>query len=250
MGKLHTFFQANRNLSRRLMNYLPQGPPRAFQIYNEIVLDYLRTIDHPVILDVGGGRECSFSSYKPQGSRLICLDISQEQLDHNTEAEVRLLADATKEIPLPDSSVDLMVSRAVMEHLDSPQAFLRHSYRVLKPGGYGIHVFPCKFAPFAIINGLLPSSFSRKMLFKFQPDMESKGGFPAYYRKCYYTGIIKLFTKTGLFIKDIRFTHSQSVYFDFFLPFFLLVCLYEILSMPFKNLASFIIIVVQKPSNL
>jgi SAM-dependent methyltransferase len=244
---MQAFFKSQRAIASRLINYLPQGPIIFFRKYDEVVIDYLAKLKPAVILDVGGGNEFHFKTFKPTASRLYCLDISQEQLDNNQDADVRLLADATKEIPLPDDSVDLVLSRAVMEHLDSPQAFLQHSFRVLKPGGYAIHVFPCKFAPFAMINGLLPPALSRKILFKFQPDMQGKGGFPAYYRKCYYTGIEKIFSETGFVIKDIQLFHSQSVYFDFFLPLFLLVALYEIMTMPVKNLASFILVVAQKP---
>lgn len=247
MKTLQVFFQANRVVSNHLLHYLPQGPTIAFRQYEQVVVKYMHSLAQPVILDIGGGAECYFSSFKPKGSRIICLDISPEQLAQNREADELLLADATREIPLPDASVDLVLSRAVMEHLESPQAFLRHSWRVLKPGGYGIHVFPCKFAPFALINGLLPPGLSRKVLFYFQPDFREKGGFPAYYRKCYYTGIKRLLTETGFEIRELRHFHSQSVYFDFFLPLFLLSSLYEILTLPFKNLASFLLVVAQKP---
>lgn len=247
MLNLQNFFNANREIARPLLAYLPQGPALAFIKFKEVVQNYINLQKNQVILDIGGGRQCSFSANKPVTTRLICLDISQEQLDQNQDADVRLLADATQEIPLPDNSVDLVVSRAVMEHLDSPQAFLHHSYRVMKPGGYAIHVFPCKFAPFAMINRLLPSALGRKVLFKFQPGMQGKGGFPAYYRKCYYTGIKKIFSEAGFIIKDMQLFHSQSVYFDFFLPMFLVVALYEIVTMPVKDLASFMLVVAQKP---
>ena len=247
MSKLQKFFQNNRATAHKLLKYLPQGPTLAFVDYEKIVLRYLNNKKDQVILDVGGGSECSFSASKPVEAHLICLDISQEQLDQNLDADVCLLADATKEIPLPDNYVDLVISRAVMEHLESPQAFIQHSYRVMKPGGYAIHVFPCKFAPFAIINGLLPPSLSRKILFKFQPDMQGKGGFPAYYRECYYNGIKKIFLEAGFILKEIHFFHSQAVYFDFFLPLFLLVAFYEILTLNLKNLAAFILVVAQKP---
>jgi len=174
------------------------------------------------------------------------LDISPEQLGRNQDADELVLADATQGIPLPDACVDLVMSRAVMEHLSSPLAFLHHCHRVLKPGGYGIHVFPCKFAPFAMINGLLPTALARKVLFFFQKDFQDKGGFPAYYHQCYYTGMKRLLHESGFRILEMRHYHFQSVYFDFFLPFFLLSAIYEIVTLPIKNLAAFLLIVVQR----
>jgi len=46
-------------------------------------------------------------------------------------------ADATKRIPLPDSSVEVLYSSHMLEHLDRTQAFefLREARRVMVPGG-------------------------------------------------------------------------------------------------------------------
>jgi SAM-dependent methyltransferase len=38
-------------------------------------------------------------------------------------------------IPLPDASVDVALSLAVLEHLDKPEVFLRELYRIVRPGG-------------------------------------------------------------------------------------------------------------------
>jgi ubiquinone/menaquinone biosynthesis C-methylase UbiE len=247
MSIIRAFFQANRVISERLIDYLPQGPNKALEKYEEVVVHYLQQEKHPIILDVGGGISCSFGASKPRDSRLICLDISEEQLSKNKDADELILADANREIPLRGNSVDFVVSRAVIEHLASPQAFIEHSFRVLKPGGFGIHVLPCKFAPFAIINSLLSATLSRQVLYFFRPECRGYGGFTAYYRHCYYTGMKNIFQNCGFIIKEICLSHSQSLYFTFFLPLFLLISLYEIASLPFKNLASFILIVVQKP---
>lgn len=246
MSIMQKFFNKNRNIVDSFFNYLPQGPPLWFKEYEDVVIKYMQNLTRPVILDVGGGSGCYFSSHKPPGGRIICLDISPEQLARNQDADELVLADATCGIPLPDAYVDLVVSRAVMEHMSSPSAFLDHCHRVLKPGGYGIHVFPCKFAPFALINGMLPTALARKTLFFFQKDFQKKGGFPAYYHKCYHTGMKRLLHERGFRILEMRHYHSQSVYFNFFVPFFLLSALYEIVTLPFKNLSAFLLIVAQK----
>ncbi len=247
---LQRFFQANRACSRRFLVYLPFRQASYLNEYDELVVNYLRKLPadpQPVILDVGGGGECHFSAFKPPGGRIICLDISPQQLAKNRDADELILADVTQEIPLPEASVDLLVSRAVLEHVKSPHDFFRHSYRVLKPGGYCIHVFPCKMALFAMINRLLPQTLSRKILFYFRPDSQEGGGFPAYYHKCYYTGIRKVLTETGFELKEIRHYYNQSIYFEFFFPFFLLSAFYEIVTLPIKNLTPFLIVVARKP---
>ncbi len=44
-----------------------------------------------------------------------------------------------------------------MEHLHDNAAFSRKFARALRPGGVMVHTFPCKFAPFALIDQLLPN---------------------------------------------------------------------------------------------
>jgi len=243
---LQRFFQANRALSRRFMRFFPFSQVLPFHEYEEVVVSFMNRLPKPVILDVGAGTGSLFSPDKPPGGRVICLDISREQLAQNRDADELLLADAGQEIPLPDASVDLVVSRAVIEHIKSPQDFFRHSHRVLKPGGYAIHVLPCKLAWFAIINRLLPQSLGRKILFYLKPSSRGEGGFPAFYHKCYYSGIRKILGETGFILKEARFYHLQHLYFDFFFPLFLLSAFYETLTLPIKNLCSIMLFVAQK----
>lgn len=44
-------------------------------------------------------------------------------------------ADLNGPIPLPDASVDVALSLAVLEHLDKPEVFLSELYRIVRPGG-------------------------------------------------------------------------------------------------------------------
>jgi predicted SAM-dependent methyltransferase len=65
-------------------------------------------------------------------------------LDENKRRFVKVIrnfnieyADATKKIPLPDDSVEVLYSSHMLEHLDREEArlFLKEAWRVLKPGG-------------------------------------------------------------------------------------------------------------------
>jgi SAM-dependent methyltransferase len=43
------------------------------------------------------------------------------------------------EIPLPDKSLDIIFSNAVLEHVENPQSLLQETHRVLKDGGMAYH---------------------------------------------------------------------------------------------------------------
>ncbi len=45
-------------------------------------------------------------------------------------------ADLNQHIPLPDNSVDIITSLAVLEHLSNHEQHLREVYRILKPNGH------------------------------------------------------------------------------------------------------------------
>lgn len=66
-------------------------------------------------------------------------------LDHegslHDKSNVDLLGTAY-DVPQDDESFDCILSTAVLEHLEDPQAALIEAYRLLKPGGYAIYTAP------------------------------------------------------------------------------------------------------------
>src|SRR5919202_589481 len=76
--------------------------------------------DGATFVDLGGGRSCVYANSVPRerGVRLVAVDISEEELAHNTAADATAVADVANGLPFPDESVDLLVSRVVLEHVD------------------------------------------------------------------------------------------------------------------------------------
>ncbi|GKS58330.1 hypothetical protein YTPLAS18_18570 [Nitrospira sp.] len=48
-------------------------------------------------------------------------------------------------LPYPDESFDLIISDHVFEHVIDQATAFREQYRILKPGGVAVHVFPAKW---------------------------------------------------------------------------------------------------------
>jgi SAM-dependent methyltransferase len=242
--KLQNYYSKNKTLSRQIARHLPICRNDPNIDYEGIVAQIASQIIKPLVLDIGGGKQCFLASRSINGQRMICLDLQLNQLITNYEVDYRIVGDALN-IPFADNSVDMVISRSFIEHVSSAEGFIQEANRVLKKGGYLVSLFPCKFAIFALINQILPECLARKALYHFlQP--EEQLGFKAYYNKCYFTGIKKLLSNNKFRIVDIRDYHFSSGYFEFFVPLFLISCVYEICTLWFKNLASYLVISAQK----
>ena len=246
--KLHNYITKNREISRRVSTYLPTRKIDPFNDYEDTVTKVIKQIKNPLVLDIGGGKQCFLASHTDCDSRNICLDLQMRQLCANYDANYLIMGDALS-IPLSDDCVDLVISRSFIEHVPSVETLFKETNRVLKKGGYLISVFPSKFAIFAIINQLFPEYLSKKALHHLVSTRDNELGFNAYYDKCYFTGINSLLNKNNYKVVDIKDYHFSSAYFEFFLPLFLISCIYEICTQPFKNLASYLLIIAKKELN-
>ncbi len=250
MGVLGTFLKMNRNLSRRVEPYLPQAKTNIWSLYEAVVARYMNLRPRQVVVDVGGGKSCLFAKHKDPAmkAKIIAVDISEEELRENHDADEKRVADITQGLPFEAGEADLLVSRSVLEHLKSLEAFVSHTKRPLKEGGYLVHVFPSKFAPFALINQALPKRFSKSLLYFLMPESKRNCGFPAFYDNCYYSAIKALLDKHGFEVVKTHLSYYQSPYFSFFFPLYVVSALYELLIYAFgaKNLCAYVLVVARK----
>jgi arsenite methyltransferase len=97
------------------------------------------------VLDLGsgGGLDVLLSARRiAPGGTAYGLDMTPEMLElaerHRSEAGVdnaRFLLGSIEDIPLPDGSVDVVISNCVINLSPDKDAVLRESFRVLRPGG-------------------------------------------------------------------------------------------------------------------
>ena len=201
-----------------------------------------------LVVDAGAGKESRFARMRDPRSqaRIIGVDVSAKELAPNRDVDEKRVYDAAIGLPFDDGSVDVVTSNALVEHLADVEAFVTHSARVLKPGGRWIHLFTSKFAPFAIVNQLLPPSVGKRVLDVLFPEQRAEGriGFRAYYDRCFASGLGKLLDRHGFDVVSIVPSYYQSYYFDFLLPAFVLSAAYEavVARLEVVDLAAYLVV--------
>lgn len=119
-----------------------------------------------VVLDLGsgGGIDCFLAAKRvgPEG-RVIGLDMTPEMIDlarRNAQelgmTNVEFRFGQMENIPLPDESVDVIISNCVINLSPDKDAVFREAYRVLRPGGR-ISISDI------VVDGDLPQSIRRRL---------------------------------------------------------------------------------------
>lgn len=246
------FVAFNRKISQKIYQVFPQTRFNIFEHFFNVVADFISQKPNQIIADIGGGKRCQYSKLlnSKLGSTVIAVDISPEELLLNHDADLKVVADVTKEIPLPEESVDIITTKLLLEHLENIEPFFANSQRILKTGGYLISLLPGKFALFAMINQLIPNRLAKMLLNWLRPEFKGVQGFKAYYHQTYYSALVRLLKKYGFEIRELKLGYSSAGYFDFFVPLFSICALYELVVylLRIKNLSGYIFFVAQKSS--
>ena len=202
--------------------------------------------DEAVVLDLGGGRRCVYASavVPPGRMRLIAVDISAEELALNRDVAETYAADVAVGLPVPDRSVDLVLSRALLEHVDGVYAAVQHMARVLKPGGVALHFVPCRYSLFGTAARVLPFGPLLQLTHKVMPSTRDGIGFEVHYDHCYPQALENGFRAAGFRDVQLQLTWACPDYFTAFYPLFLAHTLYEqiVRRLRLRRLAAYVVV--------
>jgi len=93
-------------------------------------------------------------------SRIIGIDIEQEQLELNRTLQEKILGDL-QTYPLPREAFDVVVCWYVIEHLPNPEQALQNMFQALKPDGLLVLTFPHLFSFKGVATKFTPHWFHR-----------------------------------------------------------------------------------------
>lgn len=121
------------------------------------------SVSGKVLLNVGCGSKSVLLPLYHKFSRVIGLDVDEEALLKHQGLTERLVGSA-ENIPMPESSVDIVAAEWVLEHLTDPDhAFIEIS-RVLKPGGFFLFLTPNLYSSVIMGGKIIKSLFGEKMV--------------------------------------------------------------------------------------
>lgn len=171
------------------------------------------------LCDVGGGKHPFFGLEEKARLNLTvkALDISERELAAAPVDAYDAAVCADICAYRGDSSADLAICQAVLEHVKNTNAAIEGLVSLLKPGGIALVWVPCRNALFARLNMLLPESWKQRVMFTIFPQTQGIHGFPAYYDRCTPRDYLEMAKANGVQGAIIQSYYMNS-YFSFLLP--------------------------------
>jgi Methyltransferase domain len=115
VSPIRAFVESNRRAATAIERRLPSAEPLTEDY--ELAVERGMNASAGLVVDVGGGRRCVFAKHRRSAAKIVAVDMSAQELSHNEDVDERIVADATKELPFANDSVDIVCSRSVVSPL-------------------------------------------------------------------------------------------------------------------------------------
>jgi len=188
---------SGKRKSDPILRLYPEVQAGGFTRYDHRVIFFARVNalmrDDMTVLDFGAGRglwadiesgfKLQLTSLQGKCRKVIGADLDRIVLDNPLIDEAMVLREDGS-IPLPDRSVDMVVSWAVFEHLVDPARTAAELGRILCPGGWICAWTPNKWGYISIGARLIPNRMHARVLRRIHPTSQRRESdvFPTFYR--------------------------------------------------------------------
>jgi SAM-dependent methyltransferase len=232
-------------LAERLLQKHYADSPHPYRVYENTVDGLLASGD--TLLDAGCGRTAPvLQKYRGRAARLIGVELVEfTDVPEGIETYNADLAS----LPLPDASIDLIMSRSVFEHLADPSAVYREFSRVLRPGGAVVFLTANMWDYGTLVARMVPNRFHARIVKRTEGRAE-EDTFPTMYKTNTRRAVHGLATDAGLRVESFAYLSQYPNYLMFNgALFFLGMCFekvvrrYEVL----RFLRGWILVTLRKP---
>lgn len=225
-----------RRVSEYLQEKLYRKEKHPYRIYEKIVERQVRK--GIVLVDAGCGRDAPvLRKFTDLPESCVGLDMVSLEARGQRPPLHLVNCDLTS-ICLRDDSVDLVISRSVMEHLSDPGKTYRKVARILKPGGSFVFLTPNLLDYGSLIAKAIPNRFHGAIV-RMTEGRAEEDTFAAYYRSNSSWRIGRLADECGLSVRELLYLGQYPSYLLFNAALFLLGALYDKVVSRFDSLGMF-----------
>lgn len=232
-------------LAERLRDRYFSDDEHPYRLLERDVAARLRAGD--ALLDAGCGRTAPvLSKFRGKARRLIGIDLVAFA---DAGEGLELINSNLEQIPLDAESVDIVMCRSVMEHVDDPSAVYAEMYRVLKPGGVFIFLTANLWDYAALIAKVVPNRLHPWIVGRTEGRQEHDV-FPVRYRTNTRRAVTALARNAGFELLSFRYLGQYPGYFMFNGALFLIATGYEKLLQRYETLEwlrGWILVSLRKP---
>jgi ubiquinone/menaquinone biosynthesis C-methylase UbiE len=239
------FTQKDREKCERIYDRYYRGRKFHDSLYRERIRMHLAPGQR--VLDAGCGRYLRFCKELSDMATVVGIDLDSVLETDNSSAPFAVRGDVGR-LPFPSQHFDMVISRSVIEHLESPETVFREFWRVLKPGGKVVVITPNKYDYVSVIAAATPYRVHRSVVSRiFQVPEDDI--FPTLYKANTLSAIRKAFAVAGFTPKELDTINHYPAYLMFSPMLFRLGVLYERITSwkMFRSLRGSLLCVFEKP---
>ena len=236
-------------LTQRLQQRFFRAEDHPYRLYEAEIARQLRP-EH-TLLDAGCGRSGEVvRKFRDRAARLIGVDLGEGAPDL-AEAGVEYTRADMADTGLPDAVADVVISRAVIEHLVDPDRAFGEVARLLRPGGAFVALAPSLGDYVSLISKLVPNRL-HPWIVKQTEGRAVEDTFPAYYRANTRGAVRRVAAHAGLELESFRYLGQYPAAFMFNPVLFLMATGYEKVISRFETLGflrGWYLAVMRKPGH-
>ncbi len=180
-----------------------------YRVFENTIQEHLKP--GGVILDAGCGREAGVLRKLNSFTRLA-VGVDRCRLSPvEASSNINLIRGDLANLSLKNDSVDMVISRSVLEHIKKPELVYREIHRVLRPGGHFIFLTPNLFDYGSLLSLLVPNRL-HPCVVRITEGRKKIDTFPAFYKSNTEGSIRELGDRVGLRVCEMKYVGQYPSY--------------------------------------